>query len=717
MLRYKDTKIYIISSDTLPVTEADFKYLFNPRHVAVVGASHHEGKIGYTVLKNIIDSGYEGKIYPINPKGGEILGKKVYSDIFAIEGEVDLALIVVPAIIAVDAVEACAKKGVKFAIVITSGFSEIGNIDAEKKMVEKAREHGMRILGPNVFGIYSASSPINATFGPSKIHPGNIAVISQSGALGIAMIGKTAEENMGLSTIVSIGNKADITEADIMSYVFNDDITKVIFLYIEGLENGREFMELVKSKPGNMKIVAIKAGRSKVGARAVASHTGSLAGSDKIFDAAFKQSGILRADSLEDGFNWVATLAACPRPAGKNVVIITNGGGIGVLAADACEKYGVALTSDMKLLKKTFGDVIPKFGSYKNPVDLTGQAGAGEYREALERALNEENIHAVIALYCQTDMTPLEPLMGTFLEMQKKYGSKKPIIYSFFGGEGTSEILEELKGKGIPAFDDVEDAVSSLNALYKAYEEKEESEVVPVEIDESRIKRVIQSVAGDGRRQLLGTEAKEVMAAAGLDVPPFKVAKSIKEAVKAAEEIGYPVVMKVVSEDIVHKTDIGGVLLNIDDENEVVGGYEAIIRNCRQYAPKANIRGVEISKMVPKGVETIVGATTDNSFGKVLMFGLGGIYVEVLKDVAFRVAPVSKNEISKMVREISSYPLLLGVRGESKKDVDSVIDAIYRIGILVSRFPEISELDINPLVVYEKGAKVLDARINIEVKK
>jgi len=699
------------------VTEADLKYLFSPRHVAVVGASHREGKIGYTVMKNIIDSGYNGKVYPVNPKGGEILGKKVYRDILSINGSVDLALIIVPASIAVNAVEECAKKAVKFAIVITSGFSEIGNIDAEREMVKKAREHGMRILGPNVFGLYSASAPINATFGPSKVRPGNIAVISQSGALGIAMIGKTAEENMGLSTIVSIGNKADITEADIMSYVFNDDITKVIFLYIEGLENGRELMELVKKKPDNMKIVAIKAGKSKVGARAVASHTGSLAGSDKIFDAAFKQAGILRAESLEDGFNWVATLAACPKPAGKNVVIITNGGGIGVLAADACEKYGVGLMNDMEVLNKTFGDVIPKFGSYKNPVDLTGQAGGDDYKEALEKALNEEDIHAIIALYCQTDMTPLEPLKNTFREMQRKYGNRKPIIYSLFGGEGTDKIIEELKGDGIPAFYDVEDAVSSLNALYKAHEDGKKEKRESLDIDESRIKKVIENVAGDGRTQLLGTEAKEVMVAVGLDVPPFKVVKNIEHAVNTAEEIGYPVVMKVISEDIVHKTDIGGVLLDIDNEKEVIEGYEAIIRNCRQYAPNANIRGVEIAKMVPDGVETIVGITTDPSFGKVMMFGLGGIYVEVLKDVVFRVAPVSKREISKMVREINSYSLLTGVRGESRKDIDSVIDTIYRIGILADKFPEISELDINPLVVYEKGAKVLDARISIEVKK
>lgn len=698
------------------MTQTDLQYLFNPRHIAVVGASHTEGKIGYIVLHNIIESGYKGQIYPVNPKGGEILGKRVYRNIADIEGEIDLALIVVPASIAVQAVEDCAHKGVKFAVIITSGFSEIGNIDAEREMVRTARKHGMRILGPNVFGLYSAAAPVNATFGPGNIRPGNIAVISQSGALGIAMIGKTAQENMGLSTIVSIGNKADITEAELLMHLFTDNITDVIFLYIEGLENGREFMNLVKQKPRDMQIVAIKAGTSEAGARAVASHTGSLAGSDKIFDAAFKQAGILRAETIQEGFNWVTTLAACPEPQGKNVAIITNGGGIGVLAADACEKYGITLLDDMEVLKKTFQPVVPRFGSYRNPVDLTGQAGGDHYREALERALNEDSIHAIIALYCQAGMTSLQPLKQTIMDIHAHYGDTKPIIYSLFGGEETDAVLEDLTRSGIPAFADVQDAVSALNALYKAYEPRQVQEQEDVDIDETSIRDILENVASEGRTQLLGTEAKAVVKAAGLDVPPFKVVKDIEGALAAAEEIGYPVVMKVVSEDIVHKTDMGGVLLNLDDKKEVMEGYEAIIRNCRKQAPDANIRGVEITKMVEPGVETIIGATTDPSFDKVLMFGLGGIYVEVLKDVAFRVAPVSRKDIGRMMREISSFPLLLGVRGESRKDINAVIDAIYRIGVLVDRFPHISELDVNPLVVYERGAKVLDARINIEVK-
>jgi len=688
-----------------------------PQSVAIIGASHEEGKIGYIILNNIIKSGFRGTIYPINPKGGKILGRPVCTSFADIEGNVDLAIIVVPAKTAVQEIMNCAKKGVKFAVIITSGFSEIGNIDSENEMVEIAHQNNMRILGPNVFGLYSAPASLNATFGPSEIRPGNIAVISQSGALGIAMIGKTAEKNMGLSTIISIGNKADITETELVAHLFEDDITKVIFLYIEGLENGQDFMEIMRQKPCDIQVVAIKAGKSEVGARAVASHTGSLAGSDKIFDAAFKQIGVLRAKTIEEGFDWVSTLAACPEPKGKNVVIITNGGGIGVLAADACEKYGVNLMSDIDILKKTFEDVIPSFGSFRNPVDLTGQAGGREYRKALENALKEKEIHAVIALYCQAGVPSLLHLKETIMDIQEKYGRKKPIIYSIFGGKETGTLLNALTCNGIPAFDDVENAVSALNALYTAYKPAEHHEKECVTFDTKTITSILRKVAEEGRSQLLGTEAKVVMEAAGLNVPPFRTANDIGAAVTKAQEIGYPVAMKVISEDIVHKTDGGGVILDLENEKEVIEGYEAIMRNCQKQSPDANIRGIEITKMVSKGLETIIGATTDISFGKVLMFGLGGIYVEVLKDVAFRVVPVAKSEVDKMIHEINSFPILMGVRGENRKDINAVIEAIFNIGILVEQFPEITELDINPLVVYEKGAKVLDARITIEVER
>ncbi|MCD6330585.1 MAG: acetate--CoA ligase family protein, partial [Thermoplasmata archaeon] len=689
--------------------------LFNPKNVAIVGASHHEGKIGHTVVKNIIESGYKGKVYPINPKGGEILGLRVYKNILEIEEDIDLAIITVPANVAVNVIEDVARKA-KFIIVITSGFSEVGNVEGEKRLVETAKKHGSRILGPNVFGIYSAKPPINATFGPSKIKKGNIAVVSQSGALGIAMIGRASEENMGLSAMVSIGNKADLTEVEILSYLFQDEHTKVVFLYIEGLENGREFLDIIRKRPPNKSIIVLKAGRSKAGARAVASHTGSLAGSDRIFDAAFRQVGILRADSLEDGLNWVTTVALSPAPKGKNVVIITNGGGLGVIAADACEKYGLHLFDDMEVLKKTFQDVMPEFGSYKNPVDLTGQAGGKEYREALERAFKEDSIHAILALYCDRGDS-IEELKEALIEVHKKYRNVKPALYTLFGGEGATNIIQALKREGIPAFSDVEDAVSSLYALYKVNERKDEGEFEEIEMDDEKIREIIENARKEGRNKLLSHEAKEILRAVGIDVPEFYLAKSIDDAVKAANKIGYPVVMKIVSEDIIHKTDVGGVALNIENEKEVVEAFEAIMENCKRNVPHAKIRGIEISKMLPKGVETIVGSTTDASFGKVVMFGLGGIYVEVMKDVTFRVAPVPKKEIRRMIREVESYPLLMGVRGEKRKDIDAIVDTIYRVGLLVDKFKEIVELDINPLIVYEKGAKVVDARMVIKVEK
>ncbi|MEM2935245.1 MAG: acetate--CoA ligase family protein, partial [Candidatus Thermoplasmatota archaeon] len=652
--------------------------------------------------------------YPINPNGGEILGLKVYKSIDDINDEIDLALIVVPANVAVNIIEDVAKKS-KFAVVITSGFSEIGNIEGEKILVEKARKYGMRILGPNVFGIYSGIAPINATFGPSEVKKGNIAIVTQSGALGIAMIGKTAEENMGLSAIVSLGNKSDIDEVDILSYLFKDDLTKVIFLYIEGMKNGREFLNLLSKRPGEKKIIVLKSGRSKAGARAVASHTGSLAGSDAIFNAAFRQAGVLRAESLEDGLNWVTTIALSYEPSGKNVVIVTNGGGLGVIAADACEKYGLRLFDDMEVLRKTFQDVIPSFGSYRNPVDVTGQARGEDYKKALERAFQEESIHSILALYCEAgDLSPQE-IEKAIIETHPKYN--KPALYVIFGGKGASNVIKSLNMRGIPAFSDVEDAVSSLYALYKVCEEPEESKFDEIEMDEERIKEIIDIAVKEGRDKLFSNEAKEIISCLNIDLPSFSVAKNIEEAIYNANKIGYPVAMKIISEDIIHKTDVGGVVLNIDDEKEIVEAYEAIMENCKRNAPKARIRGVEISKMVEKGVETIVGATTDDSFGKVIMFGLGGVYVEVMKDVSFRIAPASKNEIRKMIKEIESYPLLEGVRGERRKDIESVVDVIYKIGMLVTKFDEIQELDINPLMVYEKGIKVIDARISIKVKK
>jgi len=356
--------------------KTDIKYLFEPRGVAVIGASENPEKIGYRIVENIVNSGYPGGIYPINPKGGEVLGHRIYRDLSEVEGEVDLAVIAIPAKFVLDAVKECGENGVKHLVIITSGFSEVGKRAEERALVETARKYGMRILGPNIFGIYSAKASLDATFGPGGILPGHVAIITQSGALGIAMIGKTAAESLGLSTLVSVGNKSDIDESDLLEYLADDENTTVILLYIEGVKGGERLLSILRRITRAKHVIVIKSGRSKRGAAAAASHTGSLAGADEVFDAVMRQVGVLRAESVQEAFDWARFLADSPLPKRKDAVIITNGGGIGVLATDACEKYGVSLYDDQEALKKAFSSVMPEFGSTKNPVDLTGQATA-----------------------------------------------------------------------------------------------------------------------------------------------------------------------------------------------------------------------------------------------------------------------------------------------------------------------------------------------------
>ena len=695
----------------------DLRYLFEPRSVAIIGASRNPEKIGYRILSNILHGGYKGKIYPVNVKGGEILGKKVYRSIEEINDDVDLAVISIPAPYVYDAVKSCASANVKFIVIITSGFSEIGNRKEEEKIVEFARSHGMRILGPNVFGLYSANASLNATFGPPDIMPGKIAIISQSGALGGAMIGKSAVDGIGLSAIVSVGNKADLDEADLLEYFRKDKRTKVVLMYIEGVKNGEKLIKSLKAMPKDKHVVVIKSGRSKRGALAAASHTGSLAGSDEVFDGIADQCRILRAESIEEAFNWCRVLANSPIPKGDNSVIITNGGGLGVMCADACEKYNVPLLEDINLLKKIFKDIIPEFGSFKNPVDLTGQAGPKEYTLSLEKALRTKEIDSVLALYCESGVFDSSFMKDIIIKASEEYRGRKPILFSTLGGERIGNIVEELRKRGILIFDDVYEAVSGMGALYKRkmyIEEMEHEEPAPaIEFDVQAIKRIITPAIEKGRTLLLADEAKKIMEIVGIPVPEWRIAKSIDEAIEFSEEIGYPVVLKVVSEDIVHKTDAGGVALNIENREEVIDAYQAIMRNCKSRFPRARIRGVEVCKMVPKGIETITGCTTDRSFGPVVMFGLGGIYVEILKDVSFRAVPITLTDAKKMVRSIKSYPLLLGARGEKKRDIPAIIDTLLKLSKLMETVTEISDIEINPLMVYEYGSGVMAVDVRV----
>jgi acetyl coenzyme A synthetase (ADP forming)-like protein len=698
--------------------ESNMNLLFEPKSIAVVGASSKPGKIGFSVVRNLKQGGFKGKIYPINPQGGEILGEQVFNSVKDIPGDVDVASIIVPAKLAFDAVKECADKGVKHIQIITSGFSEVGEVELEHKIVDYAKSKGARILGPNIFGVFSATSNFNSTFSATEIARGHVAILTQSGALGIAMIGKTAVNNIGLSAIVSIGNKADIDEADCLEYVVKSEMTKVILMYVEGIKGGERFIEALKAATRIKPVVVLKSGRSKRGAAAAASHTGSLAGADEITDAILKQCGALRAESLQEAFNWCKFLSNAPEPKGNRGVIVTNGGGIGVMATDACEKYGVELYDDQAILKDVFAPATPEFGSLKNPIDITGGANSAAYDLALSAPAVSDKMDATMALYCETatfDSENLAPMIRNTYKKHMETGT--PVVYAIVGGSAVENAIVTLSNENVPVFADPYDAISCMGALYRHHDfnKSRDDSINESKIDLAAIEKVIDKALSDGRTFLLANEGQDVMRAAGIMIPGAAIAKSIDDAVKCAEKIGYPVVMKVVSRDILHKSDAGGVALNIENKDEVVDAYEAIMRNCKAYKSDAVIDGIEVCEMVKKGTEIIIGARKDPQMGPIVMAGMGGIYVEVMKDVAFRSAALNKNEALKMISETRSYALLLGARGEDQKDIDVVVDSVIKAATIIRKVPRISDIEINPIVVYEKGkgVKAVDVRILI----
>ncbi|RMF07062.1 MAG: CoA-binding protein [Candidatus Neomarinimicrobiota bacterium] len=699
--------------------QAEIRSLFEPQSIAVIGASSVPTKIGYKLLQNIVEMGYQGTIYPVNPKGGTILGLPVYPSIRDVAGDVDVAVLVIPANRVYETVVACGEKGVRHLSIISSGFSEVGNVEEEQKIVSYARAHGMRVLGPNIFGHYSAKVSLNATFGPRDIRPGNVAIITQSGALGVAMIGKTSVQNIGLSAIISVGNKSDIDETDLIEYLIHQEETEIILMYIEGIHGGDRLVAKLKEATRLKPVIVIKSGRSKRGAMAAASHTGSLAGADEVFDAIMKQCGVFRAESIQDALDWCKYLSQAPIPRGKNSVIITNGGGIGVLATDACEKYRVHLYDDTERLRLTFEEVTHGFGSTKNPIDITGEATRQDYETALLRALEDPDIHSVIGLYCETavmDSAELSDMIrSTYVRFRDAH---KPMVFSIFGGELTEEALVSLAQDNIPVYRDVYEAVACLGVLHAHGRnlDRPVERFEPGVVDTRAVDRILDAALAEGRHFLLAHEGQSILQAVGLEGPGGGVAKSISQAVELADSIGYPVVMKVVSRDILHKSDAGGVLLHLMNREEVMDAYQTIMHNCKTQVPDARIEGVEVVRQIPPGMEVIVGGRRDRSFGPILMFGLGGIYVEVMKDVAFRALPVTRKEIMTMIKTIKSYPLLLGVRGEPRRDIEGVEAVLQRVGDLLLACPRITDFEINPLMVYPQGQGVMAVDVRVLIR-
>ncbi len=695
--------------------------ILKPDSIAVIGASATPGKIGYTVVKNLIESGYQGKIYPINPSASDILGLKVYPNITAVPGPVDAAIVTIPAKFVLGVTDELGKKGVKGMIVITSGFSEVGEKELERQLVEKANSYGMHVLGPNIVGVLSNADKMNGSFAPFLPLPGKAALVSQSGALLIALDAATYTRRVGFDKLVSIGNMSDVDFADVVTWLDEDPDTSCISLYIEGLKNGRNFIEAARN--AHKPIIALKSGISAHGAAAAASHTGSLAGAAKVYGAAFQQAGVVQAANLNDLFNRTLVLSLQPPMTGDNLLIITNGGGVGVLATDAAERFGIPLKFAPGDVQVELKKHMPEFGSAKNPVDLTGMAGNEWYYDSTRYAIGHEWVDGVVVLYCETAMTnPMEIAQGIHKAVVDSGVTDKPITVSFVGGQHSEDAMRWLVEQGIPAYGAPDLAVDAMAALrdysrMKAIVSENAAPCLKNTRDEAM--EIIDAARKEGRDALTEIEAKKVFGIYGLPVTHTSLARSEDEAVELARKIGFPVVMKIVSPDILHKSDAGGVRVNIKDEAAAREAFTTILANAKNYKANANVHGVAVQEMAPWGTEVILGSVNDPTFGPTMMFGLGGIFVEVLKDVTFRVAPVPSSQALRMLDEIRGAPIIAGVRGEAPRDRQALADVICAYSsMIVDLEDEVSESDANPVLVYEegKGVKVVDARIILKKK-
>lgn len=690
---------------------------FNPKSIAVIGASRTPGKVGYDILKNIIQYGYEGAVYPINPGADELLGKKAYPSLLEVPEKVDLAVIVVPSKSVIEVIEQCGTKNIDAAIVITAGFKESGLEGAklENELVKKAKEVGVRFIGPNCLGMIDTHSKVNASFAAGMPAKGSIGFFSQSGALCLAVLDRALPDEIGFSKFISMGNKADISDTDIMLALSEDDNTKVILGYIEGVNDGRKFMEVAAQVSKKKPLIILKSGITSSGAKAASSHTGALAGREATFDAAFKQSGIIRAHSVNELFNYALAFAHQPLPIGPNVAIITNSGGPGILAADACDKSDLQLVPLHKEIIDELRTFLPHAASFYNPIDILGDSGADRYEKALNTVLKDEKIHGVIVLLTPTAIVNVEDTAKVIVNISNLIN--KPILTSFMGKQKVDPGARILTKYNVPNYSYPEDAVSSFNALYHHYVWINRPDKTYQNFNGFKEKavQIFNAAKEENRDRLTESEVHDVLTAYGFSQPKSLFARTSEEAVAAAKGIGYPVVMKIVSPQIVHKSDINGVRVNLDSKKEVENSFFDITTHVRNIMPTAYIYGVMIQEMIHGGKEVIMGITKDPQFGHMIMFGLGGIYVEVLKDISFRITPLSKEDAHEMIRETRTFPLLRGVRGEAEADIEAIEKSLLVLSQLALDFPQILEADINPLLVKKRGegAFAIDARFAI----
>lgn len=705
------------------------KNLFKPKSIAVIGASNKKKKLGFQVLKNIIDDGYQGKIYPINidPKVKRIIDKKSFTSVLRVPGKVDMAVFLIPARFVSEALEECGKKKVKIAVIISAGFKEIGieGAELEKKILGIAKKSGMRILGPNCLGFINTEIKLNASFAPSMPAPGNVAVVSQSGAICTAILDWASKNNIGFSKFFSLGNKSDITELDLLPYLKDDQQTGVVASYLENIadELGKKDFHKIAGKATCKKpIIILKAGTSSQGASAISSHTGSLAGSEVAVTALFKQSGIMRASSLEDLFDYTEAFSLLKRPQGNRVAIITNAGGPGVMTTDAVETTRLQLAQLSKDSTERLKKVLPPAANIHNPIDLVGDADDLRYKNALNIVEADKGVDSILVLLTPQTSTKIEATAN--LVLRKIRSSKKPIVPVFMGGRKANRGIDIFEKNHVAVFEYPERAVKALEKVsYCQSCEMGIRKIYPPRIlripkpKKQKVDRILvgaqRAVPADQPTLIAGPTADKILALYDLSVLKSKLATNTNEAKRFAKQIGFPVVMKISSPDITHKSDVGGVVVGIKSEKDAIAAFNKIRANVKKNAPKAKINGIDIYEMISGGTEFFIGAKRDPLYGPLIGFGLGGIYVEILKDVSFRLAPLSEFDIEKMLGELRSAKIIEGARGKGALNKKGIVDALVKVSNLMINHPQILELDINPLKVFEDRVVALDNRLII----
>ena len=712
----------------------DISFFFNPKSIAVIGASSTKGKVGNTVLNNIINSGYKGKIFPVNPRSDIVCDIQCYKSVLDINEDVDIAIFVIPGKFVNDAAEECGRKGVKGLIVISAGFKEIGGegVEREEQLVKIGKKYNMRILGPNCLGLITKF--YNGSFAAETPKQGGIAMISQSGAMLTGMMDYSMTQAFGFSCNISLGNKADLGAVDFIEFLADDDNTKVILCYLENITDGSEFLKILPEATRNKPIVILKSGVSEAGARAASSHTGALAGADIAYDLAFEKCGIVRAKTIEDLFDYGEVFLYQPVPKDNSFAIITNAGGPGIVATDAFEREDLKFASFSESILHALRERLPLEAAIFNPIDIVGDATPDRYEFTIKTVFGLNSGHdiqkdeittagALIILTPQKTTNPPE-VARLVHDISSNYLQDKSIVCSFIGGKSVSEAREYLKKNHIPCYNFPDRAAHSLKTLIRRREYLKrtplsELEIPSFEVDKERVKEIFSSARKDGRTVLLSYETSEVFDCYGIKSPKSRLAQTPRQAMKILAETGKSV-MKIVSPHIIHKTDVGGILLNIEREQDAFEAFIQIVSNAKKFGPQnAKIYGVEVQEMIdfkaePKINEIIIGMSEDPQFGPLLMFGTGGIYANFMQDVAFNLAyKFTRRDAKRLIEGTKIFNLLQGVRGESPSDIEAITDVLLRLSQLVNDFPEIVELDINPLLAFVKSYSAVDIKITI----